>query len=152
MTGTRSRGRHNASGKKGLQDAGGELVEMIVAYAKQETLEPLKGLGRYITFGLAGSVAVATGSVLVLVAVLRALQTETGTVFGGHLVWLPYIITTPVALGVIGLLVAVVARGSRRPVAARSSRAPAVGDAGRTRPGSAAAKSDQDAAGGGGTP
>jgi len=72
---------------------GQDVWDLLVAYAKQETVEPLRGLGRWIGFGAGGSVLIATGVSLLLLSVLRALQTETGTTFTGNLSWLPYLIT-----------------------------------------------------------
>ena len=95
----RERGR--GSGRSGLTKDGGDFVQLVVDYAKQETLEPLKGLGRFLAFGVAGSVLLAAGGVLLLLAALRALQTETGSTFGGNLNWLPYVITAALALVVI---------------------------------------------------
>jgi len=43
------------------------------------------------------------GAVLLLLAGLRALQTETGTSFTGNLSWLPYLITGAVAVAVMAL-------------------------------------------------
>ncbi len=82
---------------------GQDVWELLVAYAKQETVEPLRGLGRWIGFGAGGSVLIATGTSLVLLSALRALQTETGTTFTGNLSWLPYVITLLGALLVGGL-------------------------------------------------
>ena len=45
----------------------------------------------------------AAGAVLLLLALLRALQTETGSSFTGHLSWLPYLIVAAVAIAVMGL-------------------------------------------------
>jgi hypothetical protein len=75
----------------------GEVWELIVAYAKQETVEPLKGLPRFVGLGVAGSFALAIGIVLLLLAVLRLLQTETGSALQGHLSWIPYLATLAVA-------------------------------------------------------
>ena len=36
-------------------DQVGELKNMVVGYAKQETIDPLKSLGRYVGFGAGGS-------------------------------------------------------------------------------------------------
>lgn len=55
---------------RGLQD----VQETLIAYAKQETVEPLKTLGRYLGFGIAGSVMVFLGSFFVMLATLRLLQ------------------------------------------------------------------------------
>jgi hypothetical protein len=86
-----------------LTAAGGDFVQLVIDYAKQETLGPIKGLGRFVAFGVAGSVAITLGTVLLLLAVLRALQTETGSSFTGKLSWLPYVITAGAAALVMGL-------------------------------------------------
>jgi uncharacterized integral membrane protein len=82
---------------------GQDVWELLVAYARQETVEPLRGLGRWIGFGAGGSVLIATGISLLLLSVLRALQTETGTTFTGNWSWAPYVIVLVGALLVGGL-------------------------------------------------
>ena len=77
---------------KSVVGKGQDVWELVVAYAKQETVEPLKGLGRWISAGAGGSILIATGISLLLLAGLRALQTETGTSFTGNLSWIPYLI------------------------------------------------------------
>ena len=98
-------GRNGArsEGGGGLPGAGGEFVQLVIDYAKQETLGPVKGLGRFVGFGIAGSVVLAVGSVLLLLAALRALQSETGSTFTGHLSWLPYFMTAALAVAITGL-------------------------------------------------
>jgi hypothetical protein len=78
--------------EKSLPTLASELWDLVRAYAKQETVEPLKGLGRFIGFGLAGSFALGIGLVLLALGALRALQTETGTMFHGNWSWVPYLI------------------------------------------------------------
>ena len=70
-----------------------ELWDLVRAYIKQETVEPIKGLGRRVAFGLAGSVLLSVGLVLLALGGLRALQTETDTTFDGNWSWAPYLIT-----------------------------------------------------------
>lgn len=82
----------------------GELVELVKSYAKQETLGPLKGAGRWAGYGLAGSVLMIIGLIVLSVALLRVLQTETGTTFVGNWSWVPHAITFVVVLAVIALL------------------------------------------------
>jgi hypothetical protein len=84
--------------ERGIGGAGGEVVELIVDYAKQETLGPLRGLGRFVAFGVVGSVFLAVGTGVLLLAGLRALQGETGTTFAGNLSWLPYVVTAAGAM------------------------------------------------------
>jgi hypothetical protein len=82
---------------------GQDVWDLVVAYAKQETVEPLKGLGRWISAGAGGSFLIATGISLVLLAALRALQTETGTTFTGNWSWVPYLIVLAGAAAVLGV-------------------------------------------------
>ena len=83
-------------------DARREAISLVIAYVKQETLDPVKGLARFVAFGVAGSLAIAVGTVFLLVAALRVLQGETGT-FKGNLSWVPYLIVVAIGLGVIAL-------------------------------------------------
>ena len=69
-----------------------DLSKLVIAYVKQETIEPVKGLGRFIGFGLAGSVLVGLGLVVLFLGFLRLLQDETGDTFSGHLKFVPYLI------------------------------------------------------------
>jgi hypothetical protein len=84
--------------QKSLGETVSDIVELLKAYAKQETVEPLKRLGRYLGFGIGGSVLIATGFVLLVLAGLRALQTETGSTFTGSWSWAPYAIMIVVSL------------------------------------------------------
>ena len=81
-----------------------ELRELVIAYVKQETLEPLRSLGRWIGFGLAGSLLLGFGVVFLAMSALRALQEETGDTFTGNWSWVPYLIVI-VALALGGALV-----------------------------------------------
>jgi len=80
-----------------------ELWQLIVAYAKQETIEPIKGLARFVGYGVLGSICLAIGLTFLLLATLRALQTETGSSMQGHLSWIPYLVTVAVGAIVAGL-------------------------------------------------
>ncbi|MFP5327526.1 MAG: hypothetical protein ACLGHT_08595 [Acidimicrobiia bacterium] len=88
-----------------------ELWELTVTYLKQETVEPIKGLGRYIALGVAGSIFVSIGLVLLVLAGLRALQTETGETFEGNWTWAPYFITLVGCAFIIGLSVRAISKG-----------------------------------------
>ena len=70
-----------------------ELKDLVVAYAKQETIDPIKGLGRYV--GLrARRVPSCSASACFFLAMsgLRALQTETGDAFDDWRSFVPYLI------------------------------------------------------------
>jgi hypothetical protein len=90
---------------KNIPQVATELWELTVAYAKQETVDPLRGLGRFLGYGVGGSAVFGFGSILLLLSLLRALQTETGTTFTGSLSWIPYLIVVLVAALLVGLLV-----------------------------------------------
>lgn len=92
----------------------GELVDLVVEYAKQETLGPLRGLGRFLVFGLVGSIFLAVGLAVLLLAGLRAIQSETGTVFAGNLTWVPYLLAAAAAIVVAALSGWRVVRGPAR--------------------------------------
>ena len=92
-----------------------ELKDLLIAYFKQETIDPLKGLARYVAFGLLGASLIGTGICFLAVGGLRALQTETGTTFRGHWSWAPYGITVCglLAVAVAAVLMARSPRSSR---------------------------------------
>jgi hypothetical protein len=82
-----------------------ELKDLVIAYLKQEAIEPIKQLGRFIAFGVAGSLFLSIGLVTLTLAGLRALQTETGTTFTGNWSWAPYLFTL-VGCGLVAALAA----------------------------------------------
>jgi len=86
------------------QDTVRELKDLVVTYAKQETLEPLKGLKKFIGFGLGGALLLGTGVFFLAMGALRALQTQTGTTFTGNWSWAPYLIVV-VSLALLAVLV-----------------------------------------------
>lgn len=75
-----------------------DLRETVIAYVKQETLAPLKRLVRYLIFGLLGSFMLSIGVIFMQLALLRLLQTQTGTTFRDHLSWAPYLIVVGLSL------------------------------------------------------
>lgn len=89
-----------------------ELRDLVVSYLKQQTIVPLKKLGRYVGFGLLGSLLMGVGVLFLGVSLLRLLQTETDDTFSGDWSWVPYLITF-VALLLGGALVWL-ARTTRR--------------------------------------
>jgi len=95
------------SSDKSVPVLAAETWDLVRAYAKQETVDPIKGLGRYAAFGVGGSLLLSIGLVLLLVGGLRALQTETGSTFDGNWSWVPYLIV----LAAAALVLALVARG-----------------------------------------
>ena len=76
----------------------GDVVDLVKEYAKQETLGPLKGAGRWLALGSAGAAFLGLGLVLVLLGVLRLLQSELDA-FNGSFSWVPYIVVLALCLG-----------------------------------------------------
>lgn len=92
------------SANKSMPQVVNELWAMTKDYARQETLDPLKGVGRYIIFGFGGAVFGSIGVGLLLLSLLRALQTHTDLT--GNLSWLPYLIVLAVGSVVIAVALA----------------------------------------------
>ena len=79
-----------------------EIRTIFVRYVKDETVKPLKDLGRFVIWGVAGSLFVGFGAVLLLLCALCFLQ-EQFPVLDGSLSWLPYLIVTVLCLMVLAL-------------------------------------------------
>lgn len=89
---------------KSPKDTFDELRGMATAYAKQETVEPLKALGQWVGFGLGGAIFVFIGLLFLGLGGLRALQTQVSW-FEGNWNFAPYLIMFVVFGIVIGLTV-----------------------------------------------
>jgi flagellar biosynthesis protein FliQ len=76
----------------------GEVIDYVKTYARQETVGPLRGAGRWIALGAAGAVALGLGLSLLLLGLLRLLQSEVSDIADGRLSWLPYLIVLVVCL------------------------------------------------------
>jgi hypothetical protein len=87
-----------------------ELWELTRDYARQQTIDPLKGLGRFLLFGVGGSFVLGIGVLLLTLSGLRALQTQTDTTFTGNWSWAPYAIAMGVLLILTGLAVWAITR------------------------------------------
>ena len=67
-----------------------ELVDLVIAYAKQETLQPLKGIGKNAALGLGGALLLGIGGIFCSLGALRAMQSETDWFERHNLTYLPY--------------------------------------------------------------
>ena len=83
----------------------GEVIEFVKIYAKQETLGPLKGAGSWMAYGAAGAFALGIGLLIMMLGVLRLLQSEIGWASGGAWSWGAYGITLVVTLVLLLLTV-----------------------------------------------
>ena len=88
-----------------------ELRDLLVAYAKQETIDPLRNLGRYLGYGLGGMVLLTAGVLFIALGLLRLLQDQTGSLFTGFWKWIPYLVVGALLCGLIALAVSRIGRG-----------------------------------------
>lgn len=98
----------NKADRRKPADHASEVKDLVVGYAKQETVDPLRTLGRYLGFGIPGALAVGIGCVFLLLGLLRGLQeidffVDASEVNGGTWSFLPYLITLAVAFVMIAL-------------------------------------------------
>ncbi|HWL45773.1 MAG TPA: hypothetical protein VNQ73_22720 [Ilumatobacter sp.] len=89
----------------------GEVIEFVKTYAKQETVGPLKGAGRWVAFGAAGALCLGLGLSLLLLGLLRLLQSEWTWMSSGRMSWLGYVI---VLLVCVALLTVTLSRISKK--------------------------------------
>jgi hypothetical protein len=89
---------------KGLPTLATELWEMVVAYLKQQTLEPLKGLARFLGLGVVAALLLGSGLLFLSVGLLRILQVETVPHWTGSWSWLPYVLTLIVVAAIAALV------------------------------------------------
>jgi hypothetical protein len=87
-----------------------EIVDLLKGYAKQETVDPLRNVGRYLGFGLGGGFLLALGFILLLIGLLRLLQTETDA-FDGNWSFVPYVIVVLVGAIIAGLYASRISKG-----------------------------------------
>ena len=72
------RERRPRAGRGGARDNLDDLVQLIIAYARQEALDPVLVRLRTLLWGLVGAFLAALGTVFIAVGFLRALQSEFG--------------------------------------------------------------------------
>jgi hypothetical protein len=103
---------------RGDQDASfgtlaGEFKDLVIAYAKQETFDPLKMLVRFLIWGVVGALMLGLGVALITLAIVRVLQGELGHHLRGSLSWVPYVGGLLFAVVVAGLAVSRIGKGRR---------------------------------------
>ena len=82
----------------------GEAVNLVKAYAKQETIDPLRAVGSYLAWGVPGALLLAIGWLFLLIGLLRVLQTELHA-FDGGWSFVPYLAVVAVGVAVTALFV-----------------------------------------------
>ena len=86
-------------------ESSGDMLDMLRRYLRQETVDPLRAVGRFLLFGASGSLLIGSGLVLIAVGGLRSMQAW--GVLEGSWSWVPYIV---VATALSGLAVLAVSR------------------------------------------
>jgi len=109
-----ARREEKAKKNKSLPGEAQDLFQLVVGYAKQETLDPVKNLGRFIGYGMAGALLGSLGAVLLLLGGLRLLQTETGDTFDGNWTFVPYVVVLLVSGAIAAGAMKARSRGQRR--------------------------------------
>ena len=103
-TGGRSPGQLTVpSERKSFSDLLDEFLGMVITYVRQETLDPIKALRRFLAFGFAAAVLISIGWLVLSLAVTRLLQAETMPHLTGNLSWIPYMGGVLTALAGVGL-------------------------------------------------
>ncbi|MFV0525408.1 MAG: phage holin family protein [Acidimicrobiales bacterium] len=90
------------------------LQNLVVGYARQETIEPLKALGRYLGFGMAGSILVFFGVVFLGFGALRFLQTLDWFAGGSWASTVPYLLTLVILAGAATVILLASTRATRK--------------------------------------
>jgi hypothetical protein len=96
-----ARSRHERGSDAAAANALEEFVELSKEYVKQETLDPLKSMGRRLGFGVLGAVCVGMGSVMLGVGLLRAVTRFVSPTTKGALSAAPYLVA---GIGLVGFL------------------------------------------------
>lgn len=79
-----------------------EIKTLALRYIKEETIQPIKEMGRFVLWGALGSLLVGFGYLFLLFGALRFLQDQF-KVLDGTLSWIPYLIVVALAALVIAL-------------------------------------------------
>jgi hypothetical protein len=98
---------------KSFQQTLKELWDLLRTYAQQETIGPLKNLGRQLGMGIGGSLSFALGWFLVVLGIMRLLQTHSLPGIGNWFMvhnWTIYIL----AVVLIALAALVTVREARK--------------------------------------
>ena len=102
MRGKSQRTRERSTGRAGSVDS---VIDGVVTYARSQVVDPLRGAGRWVAWGLLGGLLVSLGTSFLLLGTLRLVQTEFSTLSApeSRLSWIPYFVV--VVVGVIAVVV-----------------------------------------------
>lgn len=89
-----------------------DLIDSVSAYARQETIEPLKGAARWVAYGTLAAITLGLAMVFGALAVLRASQDLLGDALDGGLSFLHYLISAVFLAFLVWLTFSRIARPS----------------------------------------
>lgn len=97
-------GTGNTSKKASESGQIGQMIQLVKDYARQETLGPLRGAGRWLAAGTAGALFIGLGCAFIVLGVLRLVQAEFAPTFRGRwMALLPYGIALLIAVVIIAI-------------------------------------------------
>lgn len=103
---------------KSFVELGIDAFQTVLGYARQQIVDPMKSLGRFVGLGLAGAVVGALGIVLGLFGLLRLLQTETEPFLNGAtsrwLSFAPYLVVIIVGASIVGFIFSRISKDNAR--------------------------------------
>lgn len=76
----------------------GDVIDLVKTYVRQETVGPLKGLGRKVGVGVAGSLLIGMGLFFLALGLLRLIQHKIPRLASGSLSWASYAIVVAFCL------------------------------------------------------
>lgn len=103
---------NKASNSQSIGDVVTDLWQLVRDYAKQETIDPLRTVGRFVGLGLVGAVLLSLGVLFAVLAIVRGIQQEGGSQVTGSWNFVPYLAALLVCVLVAGLT----ARAIKKPV------------------------------------
>jgi len=89
-----------------------DIVESVKQYARQETVEPIRGAARWVAVGSIASLSLGIAMLYLALAVLRLSQDLGGSVLDGSWSFVHYVITGVVLAGLAGVAASRIGRSS----------------------------------------
>lgn len=91
-----------------------DAVQGVKQYARQETVEPLKGAARWVVVGTVGAFSLGLAVVFLALGVLRVVQDAGGSALTGGWSFVPYLATVLVLCCVVAAVFSRISRRSLR--------------------------------------
>lgn len=89
-----------------------DLVDSVKTYAKQETVGPLRGAGRWLFFGLVAAFSLGISMLFAILGVLRLVQDIGGSTLDGAWSFVAYLVALVAAVVLVMLSLSRVNRPS----------------------------------------